>query len=318
MLKITIFAVPFRKHSYLKSMKHSLKDWFTVTRYWSFPVSTMPVVATFAFLFSKGLIPAGGLPYLILLLSLLGVVLLHSAGNVLSDWADYKSGVDNETAFAVPNLVFHRFEPAEYLRFSLALFAAGIAIGVVIVLLSGPGLLIAGGVGVLFTLLYSFLKYHALGDADIFLIFGVLTVLGSTYALTGAYVPEALVLSLPIGLVTVSVLHANNTLDTETDRAAGIRTFAMLIGLKASAVLYRCYMVLPFVCVIVSVIAGWLHPASLLCLLAVVSAWKNFQQAGLYKTEGLKAMKGLDQATAKLQLVFAGLLSLGLLIGGLL
>ena len=299
-------------------MRHSLKEWFTVTRYWSFPVSTMPVIATFAYLFSKGMLPSGVTPYVILLLSLVGVVLIHSAGNVLSDWADYKTGVDNESAFAVPNLVFHKFEPAEYLRFSIALFVAGVAVGIVIMLLSGPGLLIAGGVGVLLTLLYSVLKYHALGDADIFVIFGVLTVLGTTYAITGAYVPEALVLSLPIGLVTVSVLHANNTLDTETDRAAGIRTFAMLIGLKASAILYCCYMVIPFAFVVVSVIAGWLHPASLLCLAAVVPAWKNFRQACQYKTAGLEAMKGLDQATAKLQLVFSGLLSLGLLIGGLL
>ena len=299
-------------------MKHSLKEWFTVTRYWSFPVSTMPVIATFAYLFSKGMLPSGVMPYVILLLSLVGVVLIHSAGNVLSDWADYKTGVDNESAFAVPNLVFHKFEPAEYLRFSIALFVAGVAVGIVIMLLSGPGLLIAGGVGVLLTLLYSVLKYHALGDADIFVIFGVLTVLGTTYAITGAYVPEALVLSLPIGLVTVSVLHANNTLDTETDRAAGIRTFAMLIGLKASAILYCCYMVIPFAFVVVSVIAGWLHPASLLCLAAVVPAWKNFRQACQYKTAGLEAMKGLDQATAKLQLVFSGLLSVGLLIGGLL
>jgi 1,4-dihydroxy-2-naphthoate octaprenyltransferase len=299
-------------------MKHSLKDWFIVTRYWSFPVSTMPVVATFAYLFSQGMIPGGARPWLVLLLSLLGVVLLHSAGNVLSDWADYKSGVDNEKAFAVPNLVFHQFEPAEYLRFSIGLFIAGVAVGIVILLLSGPGLLIAGGVGVLFTLLYSFLKYHALGDADVFLIFGVLTVLGTTFAITGAYVPQALVLSVPIGIVTVSVLHANNTLDSETDRAAGIRTFAMLIGLKASAILYCCYMVIPFVCVVVSVIAGWLHPASLLCLVALIPAWKNFRQARKYKTDGLEAMKGLDQASAKLQLAFSGLLSIGLFIGGLL
>ena len=302
----------------LLHMKHSLKEWFIVTRYWSFPVSTMPVVATFAYLFSRGMIPGGFKPWAVLLLSLLGVVLLHAAGNVLSDWADYRSGVDNETAFAVPNLVFHHFEPAEYLRFSIALFVAGAAVGIGIMLLSGPGLLIAGGVGVALTLLYSFLKYHALGDADIFLIFGVLTVLGTTYAITGAYVPEALVLSLPIGLVTVSVLHANNTLDSETDRAAGIRTFAMLIGLKASAILYMCYMVIPFVYVIVAVILGWLHPASLLCLLAAVPAWKNIQKASSFRRDGLEAMKGLDQATAKLQLVFSGLLSLGLFIGGLL
>lgn len=258
------------------------------------------------------------MPYVILILCLIGVVLLHSAGNVLSDWADYRSGVDNENAFAVPNLVFHKFQPEEYLRFSIILFVAGVVVGIVITLLSGPGLLIVGGVGVLLTMLYSYLKYHALGDLDIFIIFGVLTVLGTTYAITGAYVPEALLLSLPIGLITVSVLHANNTYDTESDRSAGIKTFAMLIGLEASSRLYRCYMLIPFACILVSVVAGWMHPLALLSLLAVVPAWKNFHQASLYKRDGLEAMKGLDQASAKLQLVFSGLLSIGLFIAGLL
>jgi len=299
-------------------MKHSFKEWFAATRYWSFPVSTMPVVATFAYLFSKDLLPDGIMPYVLLVLSLLGVVILHSAGNLLSDWADYRSGVDSENAYAVPNLVFHKFEPVEYLRFSIILFVVGAALGIVITLLSGPGLLIVGGAGVLLTILYSFLKYHALGDLDIFIIFGVLTVLGSTYALTGTYIPEALVLSLPIGIVTVSVLHANNTLDTESDGAAGIKTFAMLLGVNTSVKLYCCYMVIPFLCVVISVIAGLLHPMSLLSLIAVIPAFKNIQKARGYWKDGIEALKGLDVASAQLQLVFSLLLSVGLLIGGLL
>ncbi|MBR4757050.1 MAG: prenyltransferase [Bacteroidales bacterium] len=299
-------------------MKHTLKEWFVVTRYWSFAVSTMPVIATFAYLFSRGMIPGGFRPYLILLLCLLGVVLLHSAGNVLSDWFDYRSGVDNENAFAVPNLVFHKYEPKEYLRFSIILFIVGIIVGLVIMKMSGTGLLLVGVVGVVLTMLYSFLKFNALGDLDIFIIFGVLTVLGTAYALTGRFCPEALVLSLPIGIITVSVLHANNTYDTVSDRDAGIKTFAMAIGPKASSILYQVYMVIPFLCVIVSVVAGWLHPLALLCLVASVPAWKNLKQASGFDKEGLEAMKGLDQASAKLQMAFSGLLSIGLIIAGLL
>ncbi|MBQ6286160.1 MAG: prenyltransferase [Bacteroidales bacterium] len=294
--------------------KHSLKDWFTVTRYWSFPVSTMPVLASFAYLFSKGLIPSGPKPYFVFILCLLGVVVLHSAGNVLSDWFDYRSGVDNENAFAVPNLVFHHFEPSEYLRFSFILLDIGILIGICIAVLSGPVLFVIGGVGVLLTLLYSFLKYHALGDLDVFIIFGILPVLGTVYAVTGEMHWDALVLSLPIGLITVSVLHANNTFDIESDGAAGIKTFAMLIGGKASSVLYAAYMVIPFLCVIVAVGVGRLHPMSLICLVAGIQAWQNFKQACGYDRLGLEAMKGLDQASAKLQMTFSVLLSAGLFI----
>lgn len=298
--------------------KHGFKEWLAVTRYWSFPVSTMPVLASFAYLFSKGLVPCGVMPWVIFALCILGVVLLHSAGNVLSDYFDYKSGVDNENAFAVPNLVFHKFEPAEYLRFSVLLFVLGSAVGIAIALLSGPTLWIIGGVGVLLTALYSFFKFHALGDADIFVIFGVLTVLGTAYAVTGELLWEPLVLSVPIGIITVSVLHANNTFDTQTDKAAGIKTFAMLIGLKASSILYCIYMVVPFAWVNVAVATGQLHYLSLLCLVAVIPAFKNLKQASQYNKLGLDAMKGLDQASAKLQMAFSLPLSLGLFLSVLL
>ena len=297
--------------------KHNLKEWVAATRYWSFPVSSMPVIATFAYLFSKGMLPLEWRSLLVFLLSVLGVIVLHSAGNLLSDWADYRSGVDSEQAYAVPNLVFGHFQLVEYLRMSIVLFVLGCLIGVGVVLLSGPAVLLVGAAGVLLTVLYSFLKYHALGDLDIFIIFGILTVLGSTAAATGAIVWDALVLSVPLGIITVSVLHANNTVDIETDGAAGIKAFAMLLGAKASSILYRIYMVLPFLCIVVSVCVGWLHPLALICLIAAVPAWKNFAQAGQFAQKGLDAMKGLDQGSAQMQLVFSGLLSLGLLVAGL-
>lgn len=278
----------------------------------------MPVVATFAWIFSRDMLPSGPLPYINLVLSIIGVILLHSAGNVISDWYDHRTGVDNEHAFAVPNLVFHKFEPKEYKIFSIILLAAGILVGIVITILSGPYLLVAGGIGVLLTYLYSFLKYRALGDLDIFIIFGVLTVLGTTYALTGSYHPEALILSLPIGIITVSVLHANNTYDSVTDKEAGIKTFAMLLGLPKSATLYRCYMFIPFICVLVYIILGMMHPLAAISFLAAIPAWKNQRQAATYQQNGLEAMKGLDQASAQMQLVFSGLLSIGLIIAGLL
>lgn len=301
--------------------KHSFKEWFAVTRYWSFPVSTMPLIVTFAYLFSKGMIthdpvgqPTGALPWVILGLSLLGVVLLHAAGNVLSDWFDYRSGVDNKDAYAVPNLVFGKFQPREYLVFSIILFVLGVLVGLLIVSLSGVRVLQVGIIAVALTALYSFFKYHALGDADIFIIFGVLTVAGLACAVIGIWIPDALVLSLPLGIITVSVLHANNTMDIPTDRAAGIKTFAMVIGEKASVVLYCCYMVLPFLCIIVSVIAGWLPPLSLLCLLSGYKAYKNFKQAASYPRVGREAMKGLDFHSSQLQLQFSLLLSVGLFI----
>ena len=101
----------------------------------------MPVIATYTYLFSRGLLPIEWRSLAVFLLSVLGVVILHAAGNLLSDWADFRSGVDNEQAFAVPNLVFGHFQPAEYLRMSIVLFVVGCVFGAGAVLLSTPAVL---------------------------------------------------------------------------------------------------------------------------------------------------------------------------------
>lgn len=298
-------------------MKHSIKDWFEATRFWSFPVSAMPVVVTFAYLLYNGMVPAGAKPVICFVLALIGVIIFHSAGNVLSDYFDYKTGVDCPEAYAVPNLVFNKFKPEEYLRFSIILFVTGCGIGIILAAVAGWKLLIIGGLGFLLTAGYSFLKYHALGDLNIFLIFSVLIILGTTVAVTGDFVFNALVLAIPIGIITVSVLHANNTRDIETDRNAGMKSFAMILGGNISATLYQVYMIIPFVAVICAVVLGWLSPFALLCLPAAIPAWKNFKAASQYSKIGTEAVAGLDQATAKLQLAFSGLLSAGLFIAAL-
>ena len=76
-------------------------------------------------------------------------------------------------------------------------------------------------------------------------------------------------------------------------------------------------MVIPFICIIAAVAAGYLHYLALVSLLAFIPALKNIKQASQYDRKGLEAMKGLDQASAQLQLAFSGLLSLSLIVAGL-
>ena len=88
----------------------------------------------------------------------------------------------------------------------------------------------------------------------------------------------------------------------------------MVLGSRASSALYCIYMLLPFVFVVAAVMMNYLHPLSLICLGAVIPAGKNFERASSYRMEGLEAMKDLDQASAQLQLIFSGLLSVGLFV----
>lgn len=291
-------------------MKHTVKEWLVATRFWSFSVSAMPVIVTVTFLMWKGY----DIRWLCAVLALVGNVMFHAAGNVLSDWWDYRKGVDNEKAYAIPQLVFGQFTPREYLTFSSILFAVAICIGLVLTYLTGWELLIIGGIGALLAANYSFFKFRALGDIFVFICFAILPVIGTSFVATGAVEWPALVISIPLGIFTIGVLHDNNTVDIETDKEAGIRTLPMLFGEKTSVKIFIAYMIIPFIAVIVSCILGYLPWLSLVCLIAAGAAAGNIKAALGYFSKGRESMMGLDQKTAGLHMIFSILLAISLLV----
>ncbi|MCQ2285401.1 MAG: prenyltransferase [Bacteroidales bacterium] len=296
--------------------KHSLKEWIATTRYWSFSVSAFPVLAAAAYLtVSYGIT---GINWIYVLLAVIGVVVLHAAGNLLSDVGDFRSGADSKDSFAVPNLVQHIFEPKEYLALSFTLFGIGAAIGLVLTWLCGIPLLLIGVIGVVLTMLYSQGKNYYLGDAIIFIVFGILILLGTAYVAVGKICYDTLLLSLPIGLITLSVLHANNIVDIKTDAAAGLKTWAMAMGESTAVKVYVIYQIVPFLSVIICVLLGLFPWTALLSLLAVIPAISNIKKALTYKENGRNALIGLDLLSAKLQLIFSLTLTIGLLLAALL
>lgn len=271
----------------------------------------MPVVTATAFLIWRGY----DVNYAAALLAMLGMVLFHFAGNVLSDWFDYRRGVDNERAYAIPNLVFRHFRPEEYLAYSALLFAAGIITGLVLCIMTGWELLYLGIAGFLLAMSYSFFKYNAMGDIFVFAVFGVLPVIGTSFVAAGFVDWTVLCVSVPLGIMTVSVLHNNNTVDISSDRESGIHTVPMVLGEKVSVVLYIVYMTLPYVSVPVCCALGYMPWSAMLCWVSCFMAAGNARRAIAYFSKGREAIIGLDQKSAQMHLVFSLLLSAGLLLG---
>ena len=284
--------------------KHSIKDWVIATRPWSFPASAMPVLVTLGYLFWSG----HQVDWFTGILTILNVVLFHAAGNTWSDYKDYKSGVDREDTVGGLSIVSGQFKPQEIKKLSLSLFAIAVAGGLALTCFTGITTLYFGLAGALLTIFYPWLKYRALGDLDIFLTYSVVPMLGTSFVATGEIHLDALVLSVPVGLITVGILHSNNTRDIEQDRRAGIKTFAMCVGGKVSTILYCLEMVVPFVWVIGCVIMGLLPGWSILVIAAAKMAFDNARQALRYNKEGMKALVGVDEKTAQLQLAFSVLM----------
>lgn len=293
-------------------MKHSVKEWLLATRPWSFPASAMPVFATFAFMTWVCSMYGMRIDWVSGVLAVVGIVFFHASGNMLSDVRDFRKGVDKGLDF-MP-LVNGSFTAKEYVRFSLVLFAVGLAIGFYIMSRCGWPLLYSAVYGAFFTLTYATFKYFALGDLVIFLSYAIIPIMGTAYATISEYYTPALVLALPIGLITVAILHVNNTRDIESDRAAGIRTFAMLIGQGASLKLYAFEVLCPFLLVMATVCCGWLPWYSLIVLLAAPKAWRNARTVLSAKKKGVEVLAPVDAETAQLQLIFSLLLAVSLFV----
>lgn len=292
-----------------------MKDWLFATRPWSFPASAMPVLATFAYMTWVCSLYGMSIDWVSGVLAIVGIVFFHASGNMLSDVRDYKKGVD--AGLNHMPLVNGSFRPKEYVTFSTVLFVLGCIIGFYIMSRCGWPLLYAAVYGAFFTLTYATFKYYALGDLVIFLSYGVIPILGTTYATISEYYYPALVLALPIGLITVAILHVNNTRDIESDRTAGIRTLAMLLGKRASINLYVFEVYFPFVLVIATVCCGWLPWYSLIVLLAFPKARANARTVRSSRKLGNECLNMMDAATSQLQLMFSLLLAVSLFVAAL-
>lgn len=97
--------------------------------------------------------------------------------------------------------------------------------------------LYTGGIG---------LKYIALGDVLILVIFGPISVLFAYMAQTGRLEWSTIWYAVPLALNTEAILHSNNTRDADQDRRAGIVTLAILIGRTASHILYALLLFTPY------------------------------------------------------------------------
>ena len=289
-------------------MKHSLKRWVIATRPWSFPASVMPVLTTVFWLWSHN-VPVC---WLFGLLAVVNIVLVHAAGNVWSDISDFRQGVDAQDTFGVRLLVDGEFTVSEFRRLSIGLNVLAVLMGLCLVWVTGPLLLLLGGIGILLSLCYPFLKYHALGDVVIILCYALLPMLGTSLIVSGSLHWSVLWLAVPVGLITVAILHVNNVRDIVTDKRAGIKTFPMLTGRNFGISLYAFEVLFPYVWLLGLAVCGVASWWLLIALLSLPIALGNVRAIMLFKKQNNDMCARLDEKTAQLQLIFSLLMIIGM------
>jgi 1,4-dihydroxy-2-naphthoate octaprenyltransferase len=116
-------------------------------------------------------------------------------------------------------------------------------------------LLAAGGLSILAAWFYTGgtrpYGYAGLGEIAVFVFFGLVAVLGTTYLQAGTVTATALGCAVAIGSFSAAVLVANNLRDIPTDTETGKRTLAVMLGDRRTRTLYRVLVILPFVVTLV-------------------------------------------------------------------
>ena len=291
--------------------------WVEAARPRTLPAAVVPVAVGTAAAVASG----AGLSVIHAALALTVALALQVAVNYANDLFDGLAGIDTEERVGPRRVVAAGLVTPRAMKRALAssLGVAGVA-GFTLSVLITPWLLLVGVAAIVATLGYSGgarpYASRALGEVSVFVFFGVIATVGSAFVQIGAIDAFALAVSVPVGLLAVGLLMINNVRDVDTDAATGKRTLAVRLGARTYGHAFGWLLVAAFVLLVpVALLAGsaWpLLPVLALPLLVVV-AGRSREAA---RTEDPRA-KGAAYvvalgATARLQLAFGALLTVGL------
>jgi 1,4-dihydroxy-2-naphthoate octaprenyltransferase len=100
--------------------------------------------------------------------------------------------------------------------------------------------------------------YLGLGEVMVFVFFGLVAVVGTTYVQTERFELAALYAAVGVGALACAILVANNLRDIPTDVLAGKRTLAVLLGPERTRALYLLLVLAAAVaCVAVAAATTW-------------------------------------------------------------
>ena len=291
--------------------KPQFKDWIFATRPWSFTVSALPALV--AMFYTMYTVPESSVNWALGLVAVVGAVIFHAGGNLISDYYDFKYGVDRDGNVGADTLTSGVFFPRQILVYGWVFVITGVIMGLFLTVKAGVELLWLGLFGSIGAVFYFRFKRIALGDLLIFLVYGPTIMLGTGYVMLG-YIDWALLfVSFPMAFITVNVLHSNNTRDMRSDSDAGIKTYAMVIGVRASILYYYVLTALAYASIIVMVMFDILPAVTLVTLVTIPVAYKNCKMMSQVSEDDVVPINGLDKSTAQLQLMFSALLSLALI-----
>ena len=248
-------------------------------------------------------------------LALVVALALQVGVNYANDYSDGVRGTDEHRVGPLRLVGSGTASAAAVRTAALACFGVAAVAGLVLSALASWWLLLVGAVAIAAAWAYTGTTrpygYRGLGEVSVFVFFGLVAVLGTTYVQAEQLTWPALVGGVGCGALACAILVTNNLRDIPTDEVAGKRTLAVVLGDRRTRVLYPALVGVAFAGLLAVAPAA---PGALLGLLALPLAVPPVRAvvSGVGGRELVPVLKG----TGTLQLAYGALLALGLTVSG--
>ena len=245
-------------------------DWVAAARLRTLPLAISPVVIGTG----AALIVDHRFHWVIALCCLVVALALQIGVNYANDYSDGIRGTDDHRIGPARLTASRKAKPRTVLTVALVFFAiAGIAGLAIVIRTQHWWMLAVGAVCIVAAWFYTGGKrpygYYALGEVAVFVFFGLIATAGTTFVQAGVVPDEAWFGAVAAGLLACAVLLANNLRDLDQDRRAGKRTLTVLIGKRATQVLFTVLILVPF---LIAAVLALLYPIAWLALLGLLPA----------------------------------------------
>ncbi|WP_219466980.1 1,4-dihydroxy-2-naphthoate polyprenyltransferase [Nonomuraea rhizosphaerae] len=256
----------------------------------------------------------GGFIWWRAVVALLVALSLQIGVNYANDYSDGIRGTDDQRVGPMRLVGSRVATPPQVLAAALGCFAIAAVLGLTLVIATRAWwILLVGAAAIAAAWFYTGGRtpygYRALGEASVFTFFGVVPVVGTAYVQTEHLSWAALAASIPVGLLSCSMLVVNNLRDVGTDGKSGKRTLAVVLGEERTRKLYAACLIVPFVIAVAMLPVAPLAAAAVLAAPLAIIPVKTV----LHGAVG-PALIGVLQATGKLQMAYGLLFALGLAI----